>query len=84
MSGRNQQQMPFGDGFRCVGGTTYRINPPIVASTSLVSAQALDFGAPYETAILGRANLNFQYWYRDQAALLTGFNLSDALSIKFQ
>ena len=76
--GPNQLQLPFGDGFRCVGGLLVRIGPPGVASSG-VALRMLDL-----TALpIVPGTTNFQCWYRDPAAAQSGFNLSDGLSVTF-
>ena len=73
---------PFGDGFRCVGGTTTRILPPIVADGSGTLTRVLDHNA-ITTVIRSGERVNFQAWYRDPAGGPSGFNLSDGLGITF-
>lgn len=77
--GPNQTQLPFGDGFRCVGGAIARLNPPSPASGN-VATRVVDLAqqgfAPGQTR-------HFQHWYRDPAAGLSGYNLSDAVSVTF-
>ena len=77
-------QTPFGDGFRCVGGFTTRVQPPALASSTLTIVRTLDFQADYASAIQAGATLNFQLWYRDPMAMGTGFNLSNGTSVAFQ
>ncbi|MDP6409745.1 MAG: integrin alpha [Planctomycetota bacterium] len=82
--GTQDIEMPFGDGFRCVGGTVFRLG---IASTgaSGMAAWALDLDHPPLPAgrITPGSHWNFQFWYRDIPAGLSGFNLSDALSGTF-
>ena len=79
--GPNQVQLPFGDGFRCVGGATRRVQPPNAAMGTVLSRKVdLD----RYTSIVPGASLNFQLWYRDAMAMSSGFNLSDAWSTSFQ
>ncbi|MFT5051246.1 MAG: hypothetical protein ACI8QZ_002657 [Chlamydiales bacterium] len=58
----------------------------MVDSTGNVSRQ-LDFTAPPVVAgpgqILPGASWNFQFWFRDQTAGGTGFNLTDGLAVTF-
>lgn len=89
--GSLETQVPFGDGFRCVGGTIFRLNPAQVAGPAGSVAQAVDFTtAPAGTgpgAITPGSTWKFQYWYRDSSTTGTGgtgFNLTDALSVTFQ
>lgn len=82
--GPNQVQVSFGDGFRCVGGATRRIQPVATAGGSGVTMRALNFTAPY-AAFLAPGSSNFQLWYRDPSGPGgTGFNLSDGLEIVFE
>ena len=84
--GPSQIQSTFGDGFRCVGGMTQRILPAALAMGPAPSTaqRELNFDAPYASAITPGANLNFQLWYRDPMAGMSGFNLSDATNVTFE
>ncbi len=82
--GPSQIQVVFGDGFRCVGGQTTRIQPPVPANGMGTTTAVLNFAAPYGANITSGANLNFQLWYRDPMAGMAGFNLSNGLNIAFQ
>ncbi len=80
--GSNPVMAPFGDGFRCVGGAILRL--PLIAADSAGSATYdLSFAAFPETRIDPGSVWNFQLWYRDPAAGMSGFNLSNALEIQF-
>ena len=81
--GPDQLQLPFGDGFRCVGGMVGRL--PVVMGTGNVLQSALDITDPPSVAnqITAGSTWNFQAWFRDPAAGGTGFNLSDAIGITF-
>ncbi len=82
--GTTQIQAPFGDGFRCTGGATQRVQPP-TASTNNQIVISVDLTLPaHSTRIVPGADLNFQCWYRDNPGMAAGFNLSDALNIAFQ
>lgn len=85
-----QMQLPFGNGFLCVGGgapSIFRLSPLVAANSSGVAVRHLDFdAAPAASgpgAIPPLATWNFQYYFRDQAAGGANFNLSDAVSITF-
>ena len=43
--GPTQIQVSFGDGFRCVGGMTRRVQPPAFADGTLTATRALDWQA---------------------------------------
>jgi len=88
--GPQQIQVPFGDGFRCVGGGgtgTFRLNPPIQTDGNGSVVRALDFDQPPMDAGPGAVQAgdtwNFQYWYRDVPAGLSGFNLTDGIAVAF-
>lgn len=85
--GPNQTQNPFGDGYRCVGGSIFRLNPPVQTDSNGFAARAVDFTDPPMSSGPGRitpgSSWSFQNWYRDPAAQGAGFNLSDALRITF-
>jgi len=86
--GGAQLQAPFGDGFRCAGGTgTHRLHPLVQADGSGAVTRLLDLTAPPLSsgsgAITPGSTWNFQLWYRDIAAGGAGFNTSDGLSATF-
>lgn len=80
--GSNQLQLPFGDGYRCVGGFTTRLGSPTLADMRGLVVQVV---APhfFATGIRANSTLNFQLWYRDPASV-NSFNLSDAVSVTFR
>ena len=80
--GDQQLQVPFGDGQRCVGGSTTRISPPLFLDQAGAAERPLDLATlPMITA---GSSWNFQFWYRDPGGPGgTGFNLSDGLSVTF-
>jgi hypothetical protein len=79
--GANAIQQPFGNGFRCVGGTVFRL--PLVNADFLGDAHYLlnynAVPAPISAGDLWR----FQFWYRNPAGGGAGFNLSDGLAVSF-
>jgi len=88
--GPEEIQIPFGDGFRCVGGGAlgiFRLNPPANMDSFGDITRQLDFTQPPANAGPGMISpgdtWKFQFWYRDPAAGGSGFNLSNGLSVKF-
>ncbi len=82
--GPEAAQVPFGDGFRCVGPGDlglFRLQPPLTTDAAGALARAVDLTNPPEPAgTIGTGSTwSFQFWYRDLAAGGTSFNLSDAL-----
>lgn len=75
--------MPFGDGFRCVGGPMFRL--PFQTSSALgVMAAAVDFATGVGSAIDAGETWYFQCWHRDAAGPGgSGFNLSNGLQVEF-
>ena len=84
--GSNAVAIPFGDGLRCVDGDIKRLTP-LQTDVLGFAVQALDLTAPPFDAGSGEAVLgerkHFQFWYRDVPAGGAGFNLSDALVVRF-
>ncbi len=81
--GPNQVQLPFGNGFRCVGGGVHRL-PVVNSGPGGQMVLALDYttlGAA--SAIAPGSSWNFQAWFRDPPAGGAGFNLSDGYHISF-
>jgi len=71
--GPAQIQQPFGDGFRCAGGTVVRVWPPGLAAGNTAS-RTIDL------AVFGitSGTWNAQCWFRDPMGMGgSGFNLSD-------
>lgn len=87
--GQTAGSFPFGDGLRCIGGSTQRFLPlqNSGASGTLtlgpgIVARSHAFPAAFHIAPF--ASWNFQSWYRDaQGPCVSGFNLSDAVLITF-
>jgi len=84
--GPNRIQVPFGDGFRCVGGGVVRLNPPARVEGDGTATRRVDLAAPPVPAgaILPGSAWSFQYWFRDPSAGGAGFNLSDAVEVIFE
>lgn len=79
-------QLPFGDGFRCIGGASvFRLGPLIPSDETGYAARLVDFDVPPAGAgpglIQPGTTWYYQFWYRDLAGPGgTGFNLSDGAS----
>jgi len=81
--GAAQIQAPFGDGFRCAGGTVLRL-PPVVSDPTGSALFALDYtGTQSVNAVQSGETWNFQFWFRDPAFGGAGFNLTDGLAVTF-
>ena len=83
--GNQQLAVPFGDGVRCVGGSTFRLRVT-QASAQGWASHDVDFAHPPRPAgqIQAGSTWYFQFWHRDPAGPLgSGFNTSDALEIQF-
>ena len=81
IGGITTNQLPFGDGFLCTGPPIFRLPPALPTTVGGDAFLPLDFQAPYAQLFTNGATLNFQLWFRDTAAGLSGFNFSDARSI---
>jgi len=74
--------LPFGDGFRCVGGDVVRLLPPSFPDSNGVLHRIVDNSAHPE--IVQNVTLHFQAWYRDPGGPGgSSFNLSDGLTVLF-
>jgi hypothetical protein len=79
--GQTEIQQAFGNGFRCAGGSVFRLGVQ-QASPAGVMTRLLDFpNAPGSPGVGTTAK--FQCWYRNVAAGGAGFNLSNGLSATF-
>lgn len=82
--GADPRQLPFGNGYLCLGPTVTRLAPSDVSTPGGTATHALDFtAAPFVGAIAPGDVRHFQCWYRDPAAGGAGFALSDGLSASF-
>jgi hypothetical protein len=80
--GTTQIQVPFGNGFRCVGGAVVRFGVQTTTPAGTVQRaiqQSMLPGGP----IPAGAMRDFQFWYRNPLAGGAGFNLSDGLAATF-
>ena len=84
-------QVPFFDGFLCVGGGStglLRMPPPAMTDGAGAFSRVIDYGAHPMNAGAGKVSPGdrwyFQLWYRDPTGPLgTGSNTSDALDALF-
>ncbi|MBK7643080.1 MAG: hypothetical protein IPJ19_08515 [Planctomycetes bacterium] len=81
--GQSQAQVPFGNGFRCVGTPLTRL--PLVQSNDLGDmVYPLDYNSlPLSGQIHAGEVWNFALWYRDPAAGGANFNASNGLNVVF-
>lgn len=79
--GTSRVQVPFGDGFRCLGGSVARFRKIGVNATGGASVQ-LDFTLPPLDQIEPGVPYYFQLYFRDGAGG-AGFNTTDALCVSF-
>ena len=80
--GSGTKQVRLGDGFLCVQGPIVRLGPIALTDAAGTLARTLDLGQ-LPAPITAGSIWNFQCWYRDGAAGLSGANLSDALNVRF-
>jgi len=85
--GPNQVQLPFGAGFRCVGGGIWRMPPVQTFDVFGNAAYVVDYGqSPFNSGggqILSGSMWNFQFWYRDPGFAGHDFNLSNGIKLTF-
>lgn len=80
--GPNATQVPFGNGWRCVSGSTVRLG--IVTASGGALVRAVNNSVPPAAGLLvAGSTWNFQAWFRDVAAGGSNFNLSNGLRIPF-
>jgi hypothetical protein len=77
--GASQQQVPFGNGWLCVGGAPTPLHPTGLASGGL-ALRCVDLAA---AGITLPGTYDFQCWFRDPAAGGAGFDASDGLEVTF-
>jgi len=83
--GGSATQVPFGDGYRCVGGSVQRLGPFLYSNFIGAFERAIDVGAPPFAGTLSPGSArHFQLQFRDPAGPGgSGFNLSDGLRVVF-
>ncbi len=82
--GDGMVQLPFGLGFRCVGGSISRFVPALPINAGGMASQKVDFTSPPAAGkLVPGTTWFFQFWYRDPSAGGAGFNLSDGLQATF-
>ena len=75
--------VPFGDGYLCVGAVQGRL-PTTPANAVGIMSHPNVFAMPVPAMrIVAGSTYHFQAYYRDPAALLSGFNFTDGLTIHF-
>ena len=83
--GPGQGKIPYGDGFLCVAPPFTAVLPAPHIGALGTGQQWLDNSDPaHAPSFTPGATLYFQWWYRDPAANLKGFNLSDALAVTLE
>jgi hypothetical protein len=76
--GPSQVAVPFGNGIRCVGGQTVRMDVTFPAGNMV----SYDIPGVFFPAVPSGTTVNFQYWVRDPASgTPTPWNLTDGLAI---
>ncbi|NRA98118.1 MAG: hypothetical protein HRU14_18140 [Planctomycetes bacterium] len=82
--GTNEIQLPFGDGFRCVGGAINRLPIMNAGADGRMQLDVSYPNTPIGWTIQGGMTRRFQCWFRDTSAGPGHFNLSDAVTLTFQ
>lgn len=82
--GPNRNEVPFGNGLRCVGGQINRLSV-FTTGANGTPTFLMDLDNPNNESgrILPGSRWRFQCWYRDTAGGGSGFNLSDAAEAWF-
>lgn len=85
--GTQQQQIPFGDGTLCVGGSFFRIAPSVQIDPIGIATLALDMTAPPlgsgPGAIEAGDTRYFSFWFRDPLGGPAGFNYTNGRVLTF-
>ncbi len=81
--GPNRAQVPFGNGWRCLGKPVFRMG--IVFSWTGALRKEVDYDRlPRRGTIVAGSTWNFQVWYLDRKGKAPHFNLTDGLSATFE
>lgn len=81
--GLNQAQVPFGYGYRCIGGVKVRTGVVQANSSGVASRSVDNTASPFAGLITAGSSWNFQFWRRDAIVGVAGYNLSDGLHLDF-
>jgi choice-of-anchor B domain-containing protein len=82
--GPDPAEIPFGNGYLCVGGGLVRLLPLVKTDASGQASRAIDFeNMPAGGEITAGETRRFQFWFRDPAAGGSYFDLSDAIEVTF-
>jgi hypothetical protein len=82
--GFTEAHAPFGNGWRCVGGTIARLKPVLNTGPTGSATRLLDYGnLPPGVPIAPGDLRRFQFWFRDPAGGGAATNLTDGLKVFF-
>jgi hypothetical protein len=82
--GTGQANLPFGNGFLCVGGTTASFLPTVIQPNGAAGVEVSYTGSPAQGGLItAGSSWHFQFTYRDAAGGGAQFNLSDATTVDF-
>ena len=82
--GTTETQLPFGNGWRCVGSPFFLL-APTSSGTQGTLTKALDVTSPSMASQFTAGTVwKFQAWFRDPAGGGSGYNTSDGLTVTFQ
>lgn len=85
--GSQPVQVAVGQGWRCAGGSVFRLRPALNSGPGGSISRLLDFSQPPAGSGSGMIQPGmtryFQAYYRDPAGGGAGFNLTDALEVEF-
>jgi hypothetical protein len=85
--GTQQQEIPFGDGTLCVGGSFFRLRPVVTMDANGIASLPLDYDGPPlgqgPGAISAGDTRFFSFWFRDPAGGPVGFNYTNGRVLTF-
>ncbi len=82
--GSATQNVPFGNGRRCISGQVMRLGPPMTTDGVGRAVRPLNFTTAPASSITVGSTRFFQFWHRDVAAGGSLFDLSDGLRVTFR
>lgn len=87
-AGPNPTQAPFGDGLRCIGSPTYRLEVKTASATGTASygpGIAADLCTNFAQCMAAGSTFHFQVWYRNAANYCTAstFNLTNGVAVTY-
>ena len=81
--GSQETQLPFANGYRCLGRMTHRLGAPLVTDGDGAAERSAPLPSTGPGAIQPGSTWSFQFWYADPLPAGNGINTSDGVRVRF-